>query len=408
MEFLKEKRKVIILVVILAVFLIGLSVFLIGRKIYRANLIKNATIIVDLKSDLKASFDSGVKVSDFIENINGKLIDDFDIDTTKLGSKRIEFDYVNEEDIEIPYSFEIEVIDTKAPYVLLGQSYTITTSFSFFLEEKILCADDYDDEPICRIEGVYDTNTVGKYSLNFHAEDSSGNKTDIPFTLIVNKPVSGGNSGGTSTGGFSFSAAREKLGREGVQLGIDVSSWQGDIDFEKVKEAGVEFAFVRVGSKWGFDKDFFLDSKFHQNMKGFNDVGIPVGAYFYSYARNEDEAIEEAKWLLENIKDYDVELPIAFDFEDWNNYNKDKMSLFRLNRNAEVFIETVEKAGYKGMVYGSVNRLNKLLKTEGKEIWVAHYTTNADYSKSYKFWQFSASGQVPGINAAVDLDVMYK
>lgn len=405
---MKEKKLIIALSVILVVFILSLGIFLAWRKIHRENLIKNATIIVELKEDRNVPFDSKAKLSDFIVDLNGELCEDFSIDTTELGTKKIEFKYVNEENIEIPYSFEIAIEDKTAPYVLLGKNYSVTTNFSGSLEEKILCADDYDDEPICKVEGEYDTKTVGKYNLNFHAEDSSGNKTDIPFVLSVNAPSSGGSSGGPAIGGFAFSTAQEKLKTGNVALGIDVSSWQGDIDFEKVKEAGVEFAFVRVGSKWGFDKDFFLDSKFHQNMKGFNEVGIPVGAYFYSYARNEAEAIEEAKWLLDNIKGYDVELPIAFDFEDWNNYNKYKMSIHRLNRNADAFIETVEKAGYKGMIYGSVNRLNKLLKTDDRKIWVAHYTTNADYSKSYKFWQFSASGRVPGINTAVDMDVMYK
>lgn len=405
-----KKTKVIICLII-AVLILGISTFLLfkyGEKRKEEEKIKNATVIVELNDERTLKFGQSARVSDFIENINGKILDDFQIDSVKLGKQTVSFEYINDENIKIPYSYEIEVVDDEAPYVMLGNSYSVTTNFNGLLEDKILCADNHDDEPFCQVQGEYDTKTVGKYNLNFYAKDSSGNETNIPFVLNVTKPSTGNGSSVGNESYFKFDEAKEKFKNENTLIGIDVSSWQGDIDFERVREAEVEFAMVRVGSKWGFDKDFFLDSKFHQNMKGFNEVGIPVGAYFYSYARNEDEARREAEWLLENIKGYDVSLPIAFDFEDWNNYNKYKMSLYRLNRNAEVFIETVEKAGYKGMIYGSVGKFNKLLDIEGKNVWVAHYTSNADYSKSYQIWQFSASGRVPGINSAVDLDVMYK
>lgn len=84
------------------------------------------------------------------------------------------------------------------------------------------------------------------------------------------------------------------------------------------------------------------------------------------------------------------------------------MSLYKLNKNAEAFIKTIEETGYKGMLYGSLNYLNKIWDTKNKTVWVAHYTTKADYKDKYSFWQFTANGQVPGISGAVDLDIMYK
>lgn len=368
--------------------------------------IKNATIIVNLVEDKKVTFANKMKVSDFIVDINGEIVEDKEVDTVTLGEKDVSFEYVNEEGIKIPYSFQIEVVDDTPPVVWLGSTYNINTNFKGSLEEKILCADDYDDEPTCKIEGEYNTGEVGSYKLTFIAEDSSGNRTEVPFTLNVSKPKSGGSSYSSSK--YKFDDAKADLGGEGVSFGIDVSSWQGDINFLKVKNAGVEFAMVRVGSKWGIDKDFFLDSKFERNMKGFNEVGIPVGTYFYSYARNEEEAKQEAEWLIDYLKDYKVDLPIAFDFEDWNNYNKYKMSIYRLNRNAEAFIETVRKAGYDGMIYGSLNYLNRFWNIEDKTVWVAHYTKNANYKDKFKFWQFSAAGRVDGVPADVDLDIMYK
>ena len=340
----------------------------VGLKFYNEEkekkALENAVILVELKEDLTASFDSDVKISDFITNINGEIIEDKKVDTTLLGN----------------------IKNT--------------------LEERIMCVDDHDDEPICKVVGEYDLKKVGSYSLQFVAEDTSGNKTVKPFTLRVTKPSSSNSTYNPIK--YPFSEAVSKYKSFTASVGIDVSSWQGDIDFDKVKNVGVEFAFVRVGSKWGMDGEYFLDSKFEGNMEGFNRVGIPVGAYFYSYARDEEEAREEAEYVIDKLKKYKVDLPVAFDFEDWSKLNNYKMSLYRLNRNAEVFMETLEKAGYEGMLYGSLNYLNKLWKTDDKTIWVAHYTNNADYEGKYKFWQFTSAGGVDGINGYVDLDVMYK
>lgn len=368
--------------------------------------LENATIIVNLKDDLSVAFDTKAKISDFIVDLNGKIVEDKLVDTTKLGDKELFFEYINDEGIKIPYSFTVNVKDVVAPILSLGDSYTVDTKFEGTLEEKILCADDHDDEPICKVVGEYDLKKVGSYKLQFVAEDASGNKTVKPFTLTVKKPSSSNSNYNPSK--IPFSDAVSKYKSFTASLGIDVSSWQGDIDFDKVKNAGVEFAFVRVGSKWGMDGEYFLDSKFERNMEGFNKVGIPVGAYFYSYARNEEEAREEALYVIEHLKKYKVDLPVAFDFEDWSRYNKYKMSLHRLNRNAEVFIETLKEAGYEGMLYGSLNYLNRMWKTEDKTVWVAHYTNNANYEGKYKFWQFTSAGGVDGINGYVDLDIMYK
>lgn len=368
--------------------------------------LENATIIVKFRENMTVEFDSDIRVSDFITELNGNIVDDKKIDTTKIGEKEVFFEYINDDNVKIPYTFTINIEDVTAPIVWLGDSYTVDTKFEGTLEDKILCADDYDDEPICKIVGTYNTKEVGTYDLQFVAEDSSGNQTVQPFKLRVKNPGSGGSSYNPSKILFSDAVAKHKSFT--ASLGVDVSSWQGDIDFQKVKDAGVEFAFVRVGSKWGMDGEYFLDSKFEQNMKGFNEVGIPVGAYFYSYARNEEEAREEAEYVIDKLKNYKVDLPVAFDFEDWSKYNKYKMSLHRMNRNAEVFIETLEKAGYEGMLYGSLNYINRLWKAEDKTVWVAHYTNNADYEGKYKFWQFTSAGAVDGIKGYVDLDVMYK
>ncbi len=409
---MKNKKFTNYLIVLLILIFIGITSILLikfGIKTYNDYRIKNATILVDLKEDRVVPFASKVKISEFITNINGKLIEDKEIDTTKLGEKEINFEYINDEDIKVPYSFSIEIVDNTPPLVWLGTSYSVPTSFNGSLEDKIMCADDYDDVPNCKVEGEYDVKQPGRYKVNFVAEDSSGNKTTIPFTLNVYKPSSsGGSSSNNTPSRYKFTDAKNDLGGETTKFGIDVSSWQGDIDFQKLKAAGVEFAFVRVGSTKGMDGEFFLDSKFDRNMAGFNELGIPVGAYFYSYAKTKEKAREEALWVIDKLKKYKVDLPVAFDFEDWGNYNKYKMSLYRLNQNATVFIDTLKKAGYEGMLYGSLNYINKIWNAEDKTVWVAHYTKKANYKDKFKFWQFSSSGSIDGVNGAVDMDIMYE
>ena len=134
---------------------------------------------------------------------------------------------------------------------------------------------------------------------------------------------------------------------ENTQIGIDISKWKGDVDFNALKEAGVEFVIIRVGTSSGIDGENLVDSKFEQNIKGANETGIPVGVYFYSYANSEDRAISDALWVVEQIKDYKVDLPIAFDWENWSFYNEFNLSFFGLSNMADSFVKTVRDAGYE-------------------------------------------------------------
>ena len=399
---MKFKKEILITFFLL---LISVLIFPKIKNFMEKQKIKNATIIVELKDDLTIPFNEECKISDFIEKINGKIVNDYEIDTTLLGVQKIDFYYINDENVKIPYFFEITVVDITAPIVWLGSSYTITTNFVGNLEEKIMCADDADDNPTCIIEGEYDTKKVGSYKLNYIATDASGNEKNWPFTLYVKKASSTASS--TVQTRTNFEDAIKNYKNENTKLGIDVSSWQGDIDFEKVKNAGVEFAILRVGSKKGSGGEYFLDSKFIRNIEGFNEVGIPVGIYCYSYAKTKEEAKEEALWVINQIKDYDVDLPIAYDWENWSSYNKYHLSLFNLTNNAKIFLDTITKYGYQGMLYSSKNYLESIWYDTGYQTWLAHYTKQTDYKGEYTFWQFCNNGKIDGINGNVDFDIMY-
>ena len=311
-------KKKIIIISLTSIILLSIIGFIL-TKTYHKYQIKNAIIIVELKENLSTEFLSKVKVSDFITNINGTIIDDYEIDTKTIGPKKVSFTYLNDDKIKINQEFTITVVDTTAPVIWLGGSYSVTKGSKDDLTSKILCGDNYDSNPKCEIIGNYDMNEVGTYPLTFKATDTSGNTTEKNFNLYVKKPVT--NSGGSNNNQQTVTYFKDidaKHKNENTEIGLDLSEWQGDVDFNKLKEAGVEFVILRVGSTRGINGDYFLDSKFEQNITRANEAGIPVGIYFYSYANTKEKAIKDAKWILDQIKDYQVDLPVAFDWENWS------------------------------------------------------------------------------------------
>ena len=206
----------------------------------------------------------------------------------------------------------------------------------------------------------------------------------------------------------NFNDVIKKYKTKKTEIGIDVSHWQGDIDFNKVKSSKVEFAYIRVGRGNGIGKDYILDDKFKTNIKGFNKVGIPVGVYFYSSANSLNDARREAKWILKQIKKYDVSLEVVFDWENWDDFQKYNLSFYNLTEVANEFSKTIEKAGYKSMVYSSKNYLESMWYDINSDVFLAHYTDKTDYEGKYKVWQICNNGKVKGIKSSVDIDIRYK
>lgn len=372
-------------------------------------ILKTATIRVELTDNLETSFYSDVKVSDFLKSINGTLVDDYKIDTSTIGKKKVKFEYINEEDIRIPYAYTITIKDDIAPSIWLSSTYSVNVGYNGNLLDDITCADNLDDNPKCEIIGDYNLNKVGSYSLTFKATDNSGNITTKEFTLKVKKPKN--NSSSNSNTNYSktlFSDIVKEHKKDNTLIGIDVSSWQGNIDFEKVKESGVEFVFIRVGSTRGINGEYFVDKQFINNIEGFNSVGIPVGIYFYSYANSKKAAIADAKWVLEQIKGYDIDLPIVYDWESWSFYNEFNQSFYSTSMNAKAFLEEIKKAGYQGMLYSSKSYLERVWFDIGYPVWLAHYTTKTSYTGDYDYWQLCSNGKISGIAGDVDINIYYK
>lgn len=400
---MNKKKVIIIISIVVGILLLSTG----GYFLYKYIRVKTAKVEVKLSEKLEANFADTLRVSSFIESINGMIVDDYVIDTDKLGKKTINFEFVNEDGIKIKYSYVIEVVDKEAPLIWLGKSYNVTKGSEDYLLDKIMCGDNYDNNPKCYIEGEYNLDEVGSYKLVFKAEDSNGNKAEKKFTLNVNEPKKGGSNSNTEKITTDFSQIVKDYKNDDTQIGIDVSKWQGDIDFSKLKASGVEFVIIRVGSSNGLNGENFVDSKFIQNVKNANAVGIPVGIYFYSYASTIDRAISDAKWIVEQIKDYKVDLPIAFDWENWGSFNKFDVSFFGLTNIAKGFMDTIKDAGYDAMLYSSKTYLENIWLPTSYPVWLAHYTKNTNYTGEYSFWQMCSNGRVDGISGDVDINIRY-
>ncbi len=196
-------------------------------------------------------------------------------------------------------------------------------------------------------------------------------------------------------------------------IGVDVSSHQGEIDWERVRDAGVEFAMLRAGYRGYTEGGLFEDERYRQNIEGALAAGLQVGVYFFSQAVDRAEAVEEAGYLISLIKDYDVTFPVVF---DWERQSAEGSRTREVDGStvtdcAEAFCTAMEAAGYLPMVYFSPSKgyneldLERLMRWP---FWLAHYTDGmAPTSFRYHFsiWQYSNSGAVDGIEGGVDLDL---
>lgn len=193
--------------------------------------------------------------------------------------------------------------------------------------------------------------------------------------------------------------------KKDVTKGIDVSKYQGTIDWEKVKGDGIKFAILRAG----FGKLITQkDPKFEEYYNGAKSVGLPVGAYWYSYATSVEEAKQEAKTLLEVIKGKQFEYPIYYDVEEMDQFNLGKEVVSNI---IKAFLEEVESAGYYVGLYMSTSYLNNFVNDDVKKrytIWCAHYNVDAPGYKDCGIWQYSCKGKINGITGDVDLDEAYK
>ena len=192
--------------------------------------------------------------------------------------------------------------------------------------------------------------------------------------------------------------------------GVDVSGWQGKIDWQALKNTGIDFAMIRVGVRKISDGEIVEDSYFRYNIQQANYYNVPVGVYFFSSATNEYEVLEEATFTLNLIKDYQITYPVAYDFESFESGRVSKISDEIINYNALVFLDYMKAHGYNGMLYGNKTAMEMrwdLSRFGNYKTWLAHYMDGVSYKGIYDMWQYTDIGRVEGILANVDLNEAY-
>lgn len=198
------------------------------------------------------------------------------------------------------------------------------------------------------------------------------------------------------------------------RLGVDVSKYQGDVDWKKVKETGIDFTILRLGFRgYGEAGKLAVDEYFEKNIKGALDAGLEVGVYFFSQAVSCEEAEEEAAFVLDHIKDYSVTGPVIFDTEEIKDdtARTDCLTKEQFTDHCIAFCSEIEKAGYRPMIYANMKWMAftlELERLEDYEKWYADYEAVPQNPYAFTIWQYTEKGKIPGIEGSVDLNIWFQ
>lgn len=257
-------------------------------------------------------------------------------------------------------------------------------------------------------------------SDNSSVQTSSESVVDITSDIPESDILDPENFESKIQNGTSVKAEQLEI-KKGKANGIDVSKWQGKIDWKKVKASGIDFAIIRIGYR-AEDGKIYKDSYSDYNIQQADKAGLLIGVYFFSTAVSKTEAEAEAKWVAEAVKGYPISYPVVYDCENFSNSTSRMYSLSVQQRtdNALSFLNCIETFGYKGMFYAAKSDIENSYNWETEKIaakykiWVAHYSEityptkeNPDYSGRYDMWQYTNMGKVSGINSNTDMIVSY-
>ena len=338
-----------------------------------------------------------------------KILDDRELFYEEIGEKKISFIYLNKNKKKRKAEIKLNIVDTIKPLVFGANYFKSYQGVKKDFTKNFLILDNYDREVKKVVENDIDFDKLGKYKLILKATDNSNNITIKEFTVeVIEKPKDNKETSKTvKRVGVKYEDIYTEYKNNKTKIGIDISKWQGNVDFQKLKEANVEFVMIRLGYQTGFGKEIVLDKYYEQNIKLANKYGIKAGVYFYSYAKNTNDAKKQAEFVKKHIKNYKIDMPIAFDFEDWKNIELAKLSIYDINKNAKTFLDEIKKYGYQVLNYGSKYYLENIWDID-YPTWLAHYTGKTNYSKDYKMWQLTENGLISGVQGFVDVNVLYK
>ncbi len=311
-------------------------------------------------------------------------------------------DYGNESSA----SYNVVVKDTEAPMILAGgYGKKIKVNSRFNILDIIAFGDNADADVKLSVEGEVNTAKTGRYPLDITLEDDSGNQTkwDIVVEVVSRLPDEEDEDDEYY---YQFEDFLKEYEGENRRFGIDVSTWQGEIDYEAVKKAGCEFVIMRIG--YSHQGKFKVDSEFERNISEAKKAGLLTGIYLFTYDSSEEELLSTLDQMFEVLGENKVDLPIVFDWEDFLWFNEYGMSFKDLNHLYDVFEEEVNNRGYEAMLYGSKYYLDSIWKhNDRRKIWLAQYTDEPTFEEPFLVWQLSDHGAIDGIDGHVDFDIWY-
>ncbi len=300
--------------------------------------------------------------------------------------------------------------DTTAPMFLnLPEKVSIEVGSEFDINRHIGFIDDCDSDVECIVEGDIDTSETGTYSIEITLVDDAGNTKSGSMDVMVYQPSSGGGGGGGGSDEHTTLAYSDFMDRypdPDIAYGIDVSRYQGDIDFEKIKAAGCEFVMLRAmiynNGELGEDRKF---EEYYADAKA---AGLLIGVYYYSTDCNIEELREHSDELLSVLEGKELDLPVAFDWESWSHFQKYKMSIVDINNLFYEFAGIMEANGYSTILYASKYYLEIIWEPAGYDVWLAHYVKQTSYEGDYTMWQTGSIGRIDGCDEDVDTDILFK
>lgn len=362
--------------------------------------------VVSPRDNLVFEYGDKIVLDNLVSIEDGYLINgDKEYDYKDTGEQTVTIDYQDTKKHKGKYDVIINIVDSVKPVLSISNNLYVLKDNEIDVCKRAFYADNADRNVACQVTGEIDTTLEGKYKVNVKVTDASGNYVDKDVTVNVIEKFE--ETPEVEIVPDKIEDMILKYKAKDTLIGIDVSNHQGDIDWETVKNSGVEFVFIRIGYGHNREAKIMEDEKFRQNLEGARNAGLKVGLYFYSYATEIWEAEEQANWIVKTLNGEKIDLPIVFDYETWKSFPTYNINIVDLNKVAKRFLDILHDNGYEGMNYSSKYYLNTIWNISEYPTWLAHYVSKTNYDKDFKVWQFSNTGEVPGINGFVDLDVLY-
>lgn len=301
-------------------------------------------------------------------------------------------------------------VDTTAPFFLtLPESVSIENGSEFDINRHIGYIDDCDSNVDLQIDGEVDTSEDGSYALSLTITDDAGNSKTGSLTVNVYTPSSSGGGGGGGSSEHTTLAYSDFIDRypaADIAHGIDVSRYQGDIDFEAVKAAGCDFVMLRAMIY--NNGELGVDRKFEEYYADAKAAGLLIGVYYYSTDSTIEMLHEHCDELLAVLDGKELDLPVAFDWESWAHFQKYQMSIIDINNLFYEFAGIMEENGYSTILYSSKYYLEIIWEPAGYDVWLAHYVKETSYEGDYTMWQTGSIGRIDGCDEDVDTDILFK